>query len=370
MPNRFSSPDQQFADQNGIPYAGGFLAFFASGTSTPLNTFSDFALTVANTNPVVLDSAGRAGSIFLQNLAYKVVLSDKNSNQIWTEDPVATSDFTAPSQFQVFSGNPNGSLAGSSNPASVVWDSADNVLYVCTTAGSASTAVWTAVNQTSAITTGDVKWKASTATEGGWVRGNALTIGSATSGATERANADTSALFSYFWNNFSNTQCPVSSGRGASAAVDFAANKTIGVLDMRGLSPVGIDTMGNSAGNNFTGVPFTVGNSSTAASVAGENTHLLAVTELPAHTHSGTTGNDSPDHTHSPGGVRFWTASASNGLGFTTSNPGGAIVDDQGPTLGASVRHQHPFTTDNGTGGAGVHNNVHKSMLGTWYFKL
>jgi hypothetical protein len=87
MANRFYSPNQQFCDTTGAPYAGGSLAFYASGTSTPLNTYSDAALTIPNTNPVVLDSAGRAGNIFLQNLAYKVVLSDANSNPIWTDDP-------------------------------------------------------------------------------------------------------------------------------------------------------------------------------------------------------------------------------------------------------------------------------------------
>jgi hypothetical protein len=61
---------------------GGSLAFYASGTSTPLATYSDSALTSPNTNPVVLDAAGRAGNIFLQNLAYKVVLSDANNNHL------------------------------------------------------------------------------------------------------------------------------------------------------------------------------------------------------------------------------------------------------------------------------------------------
>jgi hypothetical protein len=150
MANRLYSPDQQFADQNGIPYAGGFLYFYASGTSTPLTTYQDSALSIPNTNPVVLDSAGRAGSIFLQNLAYKVVLTDVNSNQIWTEDPVYSSDYSTTAQFAVYAGNPNGNLAGTAGtgqvPSSVIWDTVTNVLYVCTTTGTVSTAVWTAVN--------------------------------------------------------------------------------------------------------------------------------------------------------------------------------------------------------------------------------
>jgi hypothetical protein len=152
MANRFYSPNQQFADNTGTPYAGGSLAFYASGTSTPLATYSDSALTIANTNPVVLDSAGRAGNIFLQNLAYKVVLSDVNNNVIWTDDPVYSSDYSTRAKLLTGSGNPNGSVAGTAGSAGIgadaYWDATNNILYVCTTTGNAASAVWTAVNAT------------------------------------------------------------------------------------------------------------------------------------------------------------------------------------------------------------------------------
>ena len=154
MANRFFNPNEQFCDGTGTPYAGGSLAFYASGTSTPLNTYQDSALTIANTNPVVLDSTGRAGSIFLQNLAYKVVLSDVNNNQIWTEDPVYTSDYSARAILTSGAGSPNGSVAGTAGSpgigASTYWDYVNKILYVCTTTGTATTAVWTAVNASTA----------------------------------------------------------------------------------------------------------------------------------------------------------------------------------------------------------------------------
>lgn len=152
MTNRFYSPDQQFLSNSGVPYAGGFLYFYATGTSTPLNTYSDRALSIANTNPVVLDSNGQAGSVFLQNLAYKVVLEDSNSNQIWTMDPVYTSDYSTFAQFQPYNGNPNGFVAGTAGTVgtlpgtSAVWDYVDNILYICTTSGNAATAVWTSTS--------------------------------------------------------------------------------------------------------------------------------------------------------------------------------------------------------------------------------
>lgn len=62
---------------------------------------------------------------------------------------------------------------------------------------------------------------------------NGQTIGSAASGATSRANADTSDLFAVLWNATSNANLPIqdstgaASTRGASAAADFAANKRL-----------------------------------------------------------------------------------------------------------------------------------------------
>ncbi len=82
-----------------------------------------------------------------------------------------------------------------------------------------------------AFSTGDVKLTVKTAADAGWVMMNDGTIGSAGSGATTRANADCQNLFELLWNNVSNTNCPVSGGRGASAAVDWSANKTIALLN-------------------------------------------------------------------------------------------------------------------------------------------
>jgi hypothetical protein len=160
MANRFTDPLPFFDDSTGAPYAGAQLFFYTSGTSTKLNTYSNQSLTIANSNPVVLDSAGRVpNAVFLQNKSYKVVLApstdtDPPTSPIWTQDPVNTSDYSATAQFLSGSGSPNGSVAGTAGsatiPASAYWDYANNILYVCTTTGTSSTAVWTAVNATTA----------------------------------------------------------------------------------------------------------------------------------------------------------------------------------------------------------------------------
>jgi len=67
----------------------------------------------------------------------------------------------------------------------------------------------------------------------GWVRLNGKTLGNAASGATERADADTAALFAYLWNNLADAQAAVSGGRTGSAAADYALNKTIALPSAR-----------------------------------------------------------------------------------------------------------------------------------------
>lgn len=90
MAYRLASPNIQFNSQTGIPLAGGFLYFYITGTSTLAITYSDAALTQPNTNPIVLNSAGYAGSIFLDPVQlYKVTLTDSNNIQQWSLDPVS-----------------------------------------------------------------------------------------------------------------------------------------------------------------------------------------------------------------------------------------------------------------------------------------
>lgn len=75
--------------------------------------------------------------------------------------------------------------------------------------------------------TGDIRTSLNSFSPYGWVPANDGTIGSATSGATTRANVDTWPLYSLLWGAVSDTYAPVSGGRGVSAFADFVANKTI-----------------------------------------------------------------------------------------------------------------------------------------------
>jgi hypothetical protein len=71
---------------SGTPYAGGKLWSYASGLVTPQDTYSD-SIGTPNTNPVILDSAGRA-TVYLAPKAYSFELQDSNDVSIWTADPI------------------------------------------------------------------------------------------------------------------------------------------------------------------------------------------------------------------------------------------------------------------------------------------
>jgi hypothetical protein len=84
------SPKAQFLDASGNPLVGGKVYTYAAGTTTPLATFTTGAGTVANTNPVILDSRGEANIWYSNGTSYKVALTDSADALIWTVDNIAT----------------------------------------------------------------------------------------------------------------------------------------------------------------------------------------------------------------------------------------------------------------------------------------
>jgi len=80
----------QFFDDNGDPLTGGLIYTYAAGTTTPLATYTDSTGATPNTNPIVLDSAGRVtAQVFLTTgSSYKFVLQTSASVTIWTKDNI------------------------------------------------------------------------------------------------------------------------------------------------------------------------------------------------------------------------------------------------------------------------------------------
>lgn len=96
MPTVFLSPvggaGAQFFDANGDPLSGGKLYTYAAGTTTPAVTYTTFAGNVSQSNPIVLNSAGRvsgSSEIWLVGgTSYKFVLKDGNDVLLATWDNI------------------------------------------------------------------------------------------------------------------------------------------------------------------------------------------------------------------------------------------------------------------------------------------
>jgi hypothetical protein len=319
---------QQFAFTNcasftnacGTPLSGGLLYFYQVGTvATQQDSFQDTGLTIKNAWPLPLDANGRVPPFYLANGSIHVRLTDING----------VVQFDYPNMLVI---GPSGGAGGGA-----------------------------AVDPTTIASTGDYKWRSTGEFVTGWVKANAQTIGSATSGATGRANNDTQALFVYEWTNCPDAHCPVLGGRGASGLADFSANKQITLPDCRGrVCGVGLDDMGNAAAGRIFAQNVTSGGGDTTTTPnasGGEALHTMTVADLVAHTHANSL-ND-PGHTH--------TTNALN-------NTGGAGYQGGGPNqpIAATINSATTgVTINNASAGTTTPFNVMQPfMLGTWYLKL
>lgn len=316
--------------------------FYSGGTTTPITVYSDAAEASPLTQPVTSDGNGRWPTVFVPYMTsfdYKVTTSGGTQLSYPTSIPNA-------------------------NPV---------------TASSSVTTSSTQVYQT-----GMTMFTFTDAAQSGFARLNGRTLGNGASSATERANADTSDLFAHLWNNLADTLAAVSTGRGGTAAADYAANKTITLPDMRGAVPVGLDTMGAAAGSFLTAVTFTAGNSSTVGSPGGENTHALSTAELASHSHgAGTFSGATHSHTGTTdsNGAHTHTYNAPTSGASTVVNGAGQVSGLSSNTTSSDGAHTHTFTTGNSgaltvsgtsaTAGSGTaHNIVQKCKLVTWHCKL
>lgn len=302
------SLSQQF-DSLGKPLNGGKIYFIQAGTtSTPQNAFQDSALTIPWPNPLTLDSAGRVPQLYFADGNIKVRIV----NSVGIPQVVA-----------------------------------DNILVVGPSSGGGGGSV----DPTTVMATGDLKIRYGTGALSGFVRANGRTVGSATSGATERANADTQALFEFLYTTDLNLA--VSGGRGANAAADWAANKTIALPDYRGRAIAGLDDMGNSAAGRLTAAYF--GTAATVLGAAGGlESHTLTTAQLATHSH----GITDPGHQHAAQNQ----GQAQSGVGVAA----GIIAGTGGLSTGSAATG----ITINNAGSGQAHNNTQPTLLATIYLKL
>jgi microcystin-dependent protein len=152
-------------------------------------------------------------------------------------------------------------------------------------------------SQSTPFTTGDLKLNPYLlAPETGWIYASG-TIGNAISGASNRANADTQALFIAAWNattdNPENAQVFNELGevvtRGASGLADFSAGRQIAIVDARGRFPLGRDNMSGVSAGSVTEASLDGARASQFGGKGGAETDRLTIATMPEHDHDTTT---------------------------------------------------------------------------------
>lgn len=100
----------QANDASSVPYAGGKLYVYESGTTTPIALFSDEGLTTPAANPLVADAAGVFPIAFMDETTCKTILTDADDQVVYTRDPVITIGFASnvPASAVSFDGTASG----------------------------------------------------------------------------------------------------------------------------------------------------------------------------------------------------------------------------------------------------------------------
>lgn len=321
------SMTQQF-DEFGKPLSGGLLYIIQAGTvNTPQQPYQDAALTIVQPNPIQLDAAGRVPQFFLADGYIKIRLSDKKG---------------------------------------VTQLARDGVLVIGPSAGGGGGG---GVDPTTLFQTGMMALFYGTGVIAGYVRPNSRTIGSASSGATERANADCQALFLFLWQQDPNLA--VSGGRGANALADWNANKTLTLPDCRGCTFVAMDDMGFTPAGRLTSTYFGA-NPIVLGARGGLESNTLDANKIASHYHPA--GIYDPGHAHSasigtvgiPGGAGI----GYGGSPFVAMTTGSPSINISGAGTNIRVNSPNGLDTTYSAGGGQPHANVQPSLVLTPYLKL
>ena len=129
MPQIFQIPRAYAVDGNGKPYAGARAFFYVTGTTTPKTTYSDYALSVPNANPVVADSNGLFPSIFLAtDTRYRVVMKTSvaaGDVTLYTQDDVGGKPVSAADIGAALYPQTSAELSASVTPSDYTYPSGD-----------------------------------------------------------------------------------------------------------------------------------------------------------------------------------------------------------------------------------------------------
>ncbi len=270
-----------FNDQNGKPLTAGTVDFYIPGGTTRKTTWKDAAETISNTNPVVLDSAGRA--LILGSGAYRQVVKDRNGNVIWDQ---VTSSAGSGSSGPTATGD--GDLVGTIKP----WaGSIAPAQYVFTYGQEVSRTTYSllfstlTITQSSFCTSGSNILSGLSDTTSFWI-GMKIETTCVVSGITT-ITAKTSSSVSMAANanitgNVNSVFFPWGDGNGST---------TFNIPDFRGFTIAGNNNMGGIAGSQLNATYFGVTDPNSIGGAGGTQSKVLLTANLPAYTPAGTIAN-------------------------------------------------------------------------------
>jgi hypothetical protein len=195
-------------------------------------------------------------------------------------------------------------------------------------------------------TTGDAKLTFKLVADAGGVMANDGSSGNALSGATVAHATSTTALFTFFYNSFSDAICPVQTSAGG--ATTRAAQGTATTAFGNNCRMVLPKTLGRAlvvagAGSGLT--------NRVVGTTGGEETHVITLGEMPSHGHNFTPAGTIPahdiNHTHQQQGTFNSGTESADHAHYTSGS---------GTTAGMNANNPHSHSVSGGTwGGTAQH---------------
>lgn len=272
-----------FLDQNGKPLTAGTVDFYIPGTTTRKTTYQDIGGTTPNTNPVVLDAAGRA--LLWGNGNYRQVVKDKNQNLIWDVTTTVNGGGGGGGGGPTVAGD--GDLVGTIKPyAGMTAPNQYMFTYGQELSRTTYITLFNAITSTQGAfcTTGSATLTGIEDTTNFWV-GMKVEVNCVSGGITtvvsKTANSVTLALTSNITTNTNATFFSWGNGNGST---------TFNLPDFRGVVPVGNNIMGGVASSNLTTTYFGATNPNSSGALGGGQSMSLTLltANLPPYTPAGT----------------------------------------------------------------------------------